>query len=1262
MPPNRPPSRPRTGNRSRSANRRPATGRTQTPARTHRSSNRSGQSDNLLENNQIQQPEQVRPTVDSIEYSNLISNDLNAEVHNLRAGIKHLLNFQLSAETEQPELFAVNKQKIDQLIHSDLPESYKNLDITIKKRNQFYESLVRDRVILQPDLDIILGRISNEPYTNLINSIQSATIPPATTPPTPNARQALDDDDVRNLKAATSAHALAPLLTQLQADHKITPAQSTQLSNLAPKTEQEITQARDQIFIKIHQHDIAHNTHNLDKYKQLISNEKLYTEEINAFIEQYNKTRQEIVKEIQKIYDQEEEKMNRQRKISEISLESGLPIKKGSVLYGEDWSFEPLNQDIERPRNKRLEIIDITFGEADADPSLDPEFLGKMPTLEPVVKFLFEAQDNSGRMIERSMDKSQFMKFLASNNICQKIDLHSDLEKELNLTNDLKPGQVLEFQEIKPNPTAQEGDDQFTIIDKSVTIVSIEADGIVLNEEVYIDKPNNGAGLSQGRKSKKLSFADFARWYRKAEVLPQMKSLDHLNQHLDKFNNKLADEMGWKPNPNQPINLKGSLPVRLIPAFQPFEPDQFLEITDANDQKITASNGDSFTPSQFLRQAHQNGWITPTRDQLQEISDHLNQTEQQEKAKRVDEIISKYAPPAVSQAAKSTDTPKSAKSDKPGFFDQLKGAWKRTTFLNLKEIFDLFWKTPLDRIKEKLKDSSERAVATVGHEFYKGVPFIGAALSNKFLGVINSKNADDIKKKKENWENEGKTLQEIIKILYSTGDKKEFKAALEVVAPKGILRFSDDKNFHDSINRLFPNNKYTDKYPEINGETIVVGEQSPKAKNVIFVSTEDQMKMIFDKEFSEGFYDRVNRENDGAYGTRKKEYAEKFRNAEFFGGGIKNKLMSMISDFVTGKNPVDPAQFEGYMESAIAKNELDPAQDVFFFIAAFGARKEGYPNELLIPINKYNDYIGTFRENPIFKYFAYKYPQYDDSGKLIEDNGKPRRGHLGANEFKKLFDDIIAPDIEKNKSEGKPLYQANSNTQRWILGTILTTEDIEKTMSQNLRTVDPRLYHYCGPLLYNEGEINGIVTSGNSNSRENFDILQNMYVGYNSHLLLRSQRLRNVPEKTERSLRIKQLSNLLGGFIYYDDALNGRISSDRQNISYNQFTQTHFKNRANADKSLTVGEFNQENKKFAETFIKGLASLSGNPDIGIMAEKLFQRNEVFSIEEEREFRAKVKSVLEELGDSNYDAVVNLAELSSQSLTGMTGQVSEKPKE
>jgi hypothetical protein len=1180
---------------------------------------------------------------ESVVVTELVSSEVNRDVTKLVEGLIGLKKFYTSEDNQEPfeEFFENNRQTIEELLKTDIKATYDSLEKNGASRNQFYKTLLEDKVISPEEKDQLLGIVSNGPFMQLVGELGTRS---------ENRQTLLTRDEQDNLSNAT-LETLPGLLQELQTANKITAEEGRRLTALGPKTDRQIKEARDRVLARIKSYDLGGRTSHADQYQKLNQTEENLMEKFEEYRKNYNIVVKKLVEEIQSKFDRMEEGKYKDYKIRELTKATGLPIKKGQIL----WARDSVNGRPGPDRNTRLEIKDITFGEIEKDSSLAPEFQVIKPSFEPYVIFTTQAGEGAAPE-EYKLSASSFDKWLKDNQVTEKFETTEALEETLGIKDTLKEGQSFSYLDadkagrkpLEHGEAPGNNKEDFN----TVTIVKIE------NGKIYLDHPvrintNMNRGRGQGSVSTaELDFGEFALWYRKFVVVPEAIDLDKLDQLLEQHHHQLLAEMGWPEDHGAPINLSdGGFPLHLIPAYYGNQLPPIV-VSGVKDGLIEMGSGDKMTPSEFYRFVKENGFTRPTAEQLKELQTEAAGKQDKAQMAKLDAAAASKNLAPDSPSAKTSGGESAKPHAGTGFWPRLKEFWGNTNILSLMEAYNLFWKAPVERVKEWMKDKSERRQYAVGKEFYKGFPDFGGLsdLSKSYEDKLTGKFAEDVKKTEEFFD-KNYTSKQVQEALYAAPNKAVLRAGIQFLSKRGLLRWEDDKRLWAIMNVHLKGFTYPEKFHHELGRNYIAiaGDNSPKtlAPNLDIY---DQCRALIDGQWGTGTYDSINGTNEREYQNKKKETQDKIHQEYEYRGGIGNALKKMLYDWEQGVD-VKQAEFDGLLSQATLLTEIPPEQAVFILISAFAIKNKN--GQTIIGNSRLNSYIPYLSKHQMFFYFALNHPALDEQGRpLMEADGvTPKKKKFDWNRFSNVYENVMKKDIESSGKSDFNKFTAGKNTLNWMAKDILTSKLVKDKMQEKAgnQDIDIMYYHLLGPLIKQENLDKVIGKSFQSLQKP--EALKNMYAGYNYQLAIKASQLNTGDTEEDRSTRAEEFSDMVYGFIYFNNVLQDRIQKGGAHM---RMDRTMFASRPLADKKRTTLEFCNEVEQFMTSFIGGVAVMAGDEKLALMHKSIVENPSRMTDQMEAEYRTLLREDMVKLAKEKPQDFARLAQGCAGYMKGLSG--------
>lgn len=1198
----------------------------------------------MLAEQQLNKP---KPEPEEVRLSGEISDEINNKVRGIMTNLQLLRGFYgdvanenaAQEEVEHQGFLAENREKVDHFLSLDPMKIYNRLLPIVKKRDALYDKLIKDGVVTSAELTVF----SDKAYLAYIEDLNNRR--------TGNDR--LDIDELTTLKNARHDN-LDAILNQLETAGRITAAEKAKLKSFGPLPPAQLQAARENFYQKVQAHDQANNTKYFTQYMQLHRAELSILDEFDSYAEQYNQITAGVIKDINEYMEKADQQALFREKMYTLRQQTGLDLEKGLILYAED-STKSLISGAAPKHDVKVEITDITSGGAvQIDPDLPPKPENLQPSLDPVIHFTTEV---GGKKFQLSLSGENFYQWIILNNAQEKIDDLQTLEQKLNLPPDiLKVGQKLGYP-IPLKYDEKDAEQQFS----STEIVKIENGQVHFSSPIHLPTYTNNRGHIHTSAKNSCSFAEFAKWYRMNQVVPENLELAKIDQCLATHHRILLKALNLPADSGSPISLVGGpYPLYLKSAFHRDDPAVVVE--SATDKEVKLRGGKTITPAQFLRLAKTEGLLHPTREQLDELIKTAQAKDEKGKAEAIKADAGKF------ELAKSKDTQKDSKGPAEHKRSYWGDYWENTKILNLLDLYKILIETPLGRMSEKFKDNAERRVFATQKDFYKGLPnFLGLNdLAGKAEDKHNGKIGEDVKNKLDYFE-KNLSDEQVFEQLYGTSKPVVYKAALQFLTKKGLVRWEEDEKLMSVTNKLFPYAKYPPKFRDALGERLVrVGDKEALSedKNLnIF----EQYRAIIDDKWGTGTFDGFERANESAYVSRRDYTKNNMHNFEFLGGRIGNTLKKMVYDFEHGKD-IDPAEFEGLLMGAVSGFEVTTEQALMLFISAFGMKrpKDG---KTILTYSRMRHFWPAWKDQIVWLYFNLNYPKLGPDGKPVKVYNQLTRTHdevkdkIRMEDFARFYEHIVKRDVDEqlkknNDKDTMDKYTAGKHCIAWIQGTILNEDKVVTTMgNKGAGNLPVDMFHYVAPKYTTTDQIDSIVNQGYGGIR-NILAIKNTYAGYNNQMLLLSREIGVTHDKGRRKMLSSNLANMLYCYIYFNNALRGKIGQKNQ---YMQVTDSVLDSKGSADSGRMVREFYNELGDFSREYCISIAKAARREDLVTLAKDILKKDDQTKVSDELEqyFRENIKKEINNLANTNPTELARITLEASGNLKGMSGATLSK---
>lgn len=1176
-----------------------------------------------------------------------LSETINKRVQGLFRGIQGVHEF-MAKRDENPDyanFYENNQAALQNLLKMgrELEGTYTKLAKISSQRENIHKELVQNGYLTPEEMNTYLGITSPAPLQAYLKELQNRPTQEATAdgePPKP-PRPPLSSEDLADLTRDSQNHeGFRRRLDNLVNAGKLNETEVQRLNSLAPPSDIELQRAQDAMGAQIVKHDIAKSTSYHQTLKALKRQEEELVAELDEYVETYNTLVGGLIKQMRELTSKAEIAHIRAAQLRQLSRETGLStLCPGQTLWisGQPGSKETADL------TTRVNIQNITFGEAGQDPDRAPEEQLVTPSFDPMIEFTIT--NSAGESETLKLSPAAFKKWALNNNLSEKFTDTAALEKSLGLPPEaLKPGTVLHYQVPRENVSEEE---LGSVTEHETTVENVADGHVYLSHPVSVPISHNGANRLRHQQTKKLSLEQFAKWYRQFNAMPQIDDLKALDSLLAEHHEQLKKEMNWPADHGQPIQLSNAtFPLFLISAYDPHTKD-VLKVTgiqkdpDGGAPQVLIEGREPTPLNDFYRLVRENGGTIPNAEQLEEIKSRPDLMKNpEEQTKKVDEALAatpdNSGKPAKTEAADEAHPPK-------GYFGNL---WDNTRVLNLMQLYELLIKAPSEQIEKYFKEKMDRSTNFIGKQLHKGNPGLFGLnkLENKYIGAHNKDNADQVKDKEEFYDN-NLTPDDVFKELYNAPNKIVLKASLQYLCKKGLIRWEDDKELHKILNHLINTHAYPKKYHDKLGVgRIIQAGELDVIKKAPMINIQGQCEMLIDEEFGPGTFDSLNGSNENAYSKAKKEASDKFHDYDKLQGGIKPLLRKMIDDFQKGLD-VSSATFDGLLTKALKDNELDLEEGLMLFITALSIKNDkGQP---LLPYSKAVPYVGEQRDSNVFFYFVVGHEVLDENGRpQFNDQGELLKRKFTLDEYQKVFRTVIQKDIDAGRKSGADRFVAGKNFTTWIRSQVLNNSLVKENISSKITNpnTDPKLYHYIGPLAQSESNIAQLLRKNQYGSRENDNIIRNTYAGYNAQLIVAGNRLGYGRDQDANQLRADEFATMVNTFLYFNNILKRKMVLPDENYAKMTGSIEDSKVPVDTNKKRLVKHYVKELEDYMAELLSGVAQWSGDRNYESLCQTVLKANEQNRVtsSQEEEFREDTRKYLKDMHEQAPQKLADLA--------------------
>lgn len=857
----------------------------------------------------------------------------------------------------------------------------------------------------------------------------------------------------------------------------------------------------------------------------------------------------------------------------------GIAIKEGQVLTYVDIYDE-------EKKRRQVEVKKIEFEEI---PILDDNgnVIKKVPSLSPIVT-IKSIHSADGKLGEEKFTMSDLNQWVEGSDVVEKIDSLKTLKESIGLRDDFKPGLVFEYRrKIITGREEKEGDASFQNISVKIETIDENNKTITLDQEVDT--------FTESKKT--LTFGEFARWYKKNNVIKEITSLDELQKALYAIREVRIAEYSLKAAQYPPIEVKeGEVLYYEDGSKQTF----VIKEVNEKEKKIALSDGKhNYEPksfSDFLRWVKDHNVEKMTGSAEAEKAASLAKTPEEKEA-------------IMAEAKKSADRDlaelgENSEKLPPGFVEPfpeapvlhhigyLKKVWSNTHFMSLLDFWEM-GKTIVEFVKRKLKRMQGGRIGALGEAIFGPA---SKALAAEFTGLKKHAESEEVSHHTKHFETMG--VDEIRHEMQGIGrkDKDILKAAITVLAKKGAMRW-DDPRFWDIIN------SHTGGVPEI------------KKSNYFEV-----LDKIFEQWWGADVFKDFRHSQDSGYEGVKKGFEDHAKRLEGDPGGVKLQLQKLLGQFLKGEY-VNGAQYESYLSWAMQAGKMQFEDKMFFLIMGIGTTN---PNgETLLSVDRASALDAQFLRNiPLIEFFisplqqkyrddgepVWKKGHYDESGKW--QKGAPETERPGIGAFKHWINNHILPDLNvgsmeeiRNLNPEKITWKPGGKFADFVRDTIAFDEyahsRFEKASSDPSNWDHDDMDIFVG--LLDETTVRQITRlAGGARMQVSFSGIKTALAGSNDFML---RKIKNLDKKVQEgdeagaTRELKQLTKLIKAFMTLDGIIDWRY--DHKTVR-EHFTGDIYNRPPLCDPSRNIKYHLEEVRHMVKELIKRL-------NLGVNAETIFTR-------------------------------------------------------
>lgn len=751
----------------------------------------------------------------------------------------------------------------------------------------------------------------------------------------------------------------------------------------------------------------------------------------------------------------------------------------------------------------------------------------------------------------------QFEKWVNASDAYQVIKSKHELESNLRLPEwgmALSDGQTLEYN------IGYNVDKNGNVIPRrqKVAIASINDDKVVFDKAVVTLTPSEDphARLTVPRLSREMELGEFAKWAHRHQMVPEIKTLEDLRDHLKTYNQTLNQKLKRNSEAFPPITLE---PGEVLQMGEQLKAPYQFQIKEANDNEVKFKNGDSMTLPQFLEWVRRNDVersnVEDKAERMAEAAKNLGEeTKEEAKQKGLLEAMADFvrrSTPGDDQKSFfekiSPYLPRRADEPKLSFINKVLSQY---TFVSVMDVVNL-GKELLEFMKRKHTRRSKARYSKIGSA-------LPSFLGTEFERVNQSAETEEVNQYKDAMSQWG--TWQILGKLQSTNSKDEAKACLITLSDKGELRW-DDMSVWNTLNRL--TSRYTPDGSKLFIKLTHEPQPHPDDPKKL-VSGEDRTKDAIDAMWGEGQWAEWFSGNVSKYNNNKNAYAFKCKQLEADPkgtGGLQGEIARLLTDWKNGKY-VNPHEYEEIIDFAIDAGKMTAEAKMFFLIQGITARCPSGPMEgmTLLHIDRIGDLDGKYLAKfPMLDYFTNKdekpfHPAYLEGKISLKETA---RGYK-----LKDYEDLIELNFKEEAEAGVP----GLKFSQFMWETMLEDAKFKTRLSKALRNAQ-NMDHDDAHMFIPPATLEEIASiTGAHNGTQKFfttEGYKNGYAGYNQYLVSLSNRQEEliqlqkekVDPKTGESRisdkaihgNVEMMIAALQGYYLFDSYLSGRKEPENNN-------------------------------------------------------------------------------------------------------------------
>lgn len=867
-------------------------------------------------------------------------------------------------------------------------------------------------------------------------------------------------------------------------------------------------------------------------------------------------------------------KAARARSLEVLGGASGLPLKAGQVLVYDEMELNEQKKQVNK--HKRATIKEIRFDDIEIKDE-NGNIKEKKPSSDPTI--VIESMDPETRKFTTNpMSSMDFQRWAENQDVTEDIRDQKDLEKSIG--HELKKGDRFEFREIL-SVVDQVRSTQDTVVE--IKNINPEGKLIELDQKV-LTRPGSGV------RADVLSFGQFARWFKRNEVVRPIESLKKLQTELRAHNEALNTL--YERDPAEYPAIEGK--VGEILYFDDNSGTDFV-IREIDDKKVVVGNrtpkGLTFTPAAFLRWVKKNEVEkrTPEAEALK-ASRNLSgeelakaKEETQKKIEQQDIERQKEEPPPESTLGEEAVTPAEERTTEPKTMyrpeeraapsvSYWRNLWQGTTLASLSDFWEI-GKKGVEFFTHKFERWQKGKVGIIGQRMFGWYMELGA----EFKSHAQSAENEVVNHHVEIYRTMG--IDHVKEELIDTQNKDVMKAAITVLCEKGLMRW-DDPAFQENIDRISGN----------------IPKSVRASKDYI-----EALGKVIDGLWGPDTFREFSQKQSSSYNSIKgnfKDNAKRLENDPLQNGGLRGALQNLLYKHMHGEY-VNPMEYEEYLDFAIENGKLTFGDKVFFLIMGVAAESpgiHGHAGSTLLHIDRVASIEGDRLNNfPMLDFFTRSHQDVDKDGNLLWEKDKegkvvPRMvSSPNINHFRKWMHEICEKDMPggsfakvanyKELKFGQNITDYIENKMVWHEA---TRQRMEKA-SPDVTRMDHDDMHYFVVMMSEELVEQIAKKAGGARQQMSNEGLKNAFAGLNHFITVKMKSMRQHLENSKKGNPVaadaakkdlRDLLNIMRTFIRLDSIVDRRAyhGSDAYTRFSRQELETPPVNDASRDVKLHIQE------------------------------------------------------------------------------------------